>query len=76
MEFFERAVLQGPERLAIDVPASASRPQRRLVTYAELNRQADALALVLRDFVKEECVVAILLPRNSEHLYVAQLAVL
>lgn len=75
-EFFERAVQQGPDRIAIDVPPSPRRPQRRQLTYAQLNRQADALAHLLREFVKEECVVAILLPRSSEHLYLAQLAVL
>src|ERR1051325_1356921 len=41
-----------------------------------MQRRCTALASFLRDFVKDECVVAILLPRTSEHLYIAQLAVL
>src|SRR5262249_52617567 len=76
-EFFERAVQRWPERTAIDVPPASQRPERRLVTYAELNHRSDALAHHLRAFVREEeCVVAILLPRDSEHLYLSQLAVL
>jgi non-ribosomal peptide synthetase-like protein len=75
-EFFEQAARRWPHRPAIDVPPAAKRPQRRLVTYAELKRQSDGLAHFLRDFVKQECVVAILLPRDSEHLYLCQLAVL
>src|ERR1700687_3398734 len=75
-EFFEQAARRWPQRPAIDVPPSAKRPQRRLITYAGLKRQSDALAHFLGDFVKEECVVAILLPRDSEHLYLCQLAVL
>src|SRR4051794_8103592 len=75
-EFFEQAARRCPDRIAIDVPPAPTREDRRLVTYFELQRQSDALANCLREFVREECVVAILLPRTSEHLYVAQLAVL
>jgi non-ribosomal peptide synthetase-like protein len=75
-EFFERTARRWPHRPAIDVPPAAKRPQRRLITYAELKRQSDALAHFLGDVVQEECVVAILLPRASEHLYLSQLAVL
>ncbi|HYT95374.1 MAG TPA: amino acid adenylation domain-containing protein [Gemmataceae bacterium] len=76
-EFFEHAARRWPERTAIDAPPASGRPERRLITYAELNRQADALAHRLSELVtQEECIVAILLPRESEHLYLAQLAVL
>jgi len=75
-QFFERSALQWPERVALDVPPGHGRPERLLVTYAELGRQADALASFLRRFVTGECVVALLLPRRSEHLYVGQLAAL
>jgi non-ribosomal peptide synthetase-like protein len=74
--FFERTARQWPERLAVDVPPGIERPDRRLITYRELERQSDALACFLRTFVTGECVVAILLPRRSEHLYSSQLAVL
>ncbi len=75
-QFFERACQRWPDRPALDVPPGSGRPTRRVLTYAELGRQADALANFLRRFVAGECVVAILLPRSSEHLYLSQLAVL
>src|ERR1022692_3992339 len=68
-EFFDRAAERYPDRIAIDAPPASQRPNRRKISYADLKRQADALASHLRDVVKEECVVAILLPRSSEHLY-------
>ncbi len=75
-EFFARAVRSWPANVAIDVPPSSAHPHRRTITYAELARQSDVLAAYLREFVTGECVVAILLPRNSVHIYLAQLAVL
>jgi len=75
-EYFERAAQRFPNHIAIDTPPSATRPLRRTITYAELDRRANALARVLRENISGECVVAILLPRNSEHLCLAQLAVL
>ncbi len=47
-----------------------------MISYRELEHQADALACFLGTFVTGESVVAILLPRRSEHLYSSQLAVL
>jgi non-ribosomal peptide synthetase-like protein len=76
-EFFEASARRWPDRQAIDVPPSSQRPERRTLTYSELKHQSDALARALQDFVvEEERIVVILLPRASEHLYVAQLAVL
>ena len=75
-EFFLRSARQWPENVAIEVPPSATRPIRRSITYFELDRRSDALANRLREFATGECFVAILLPRDSEHIYVAQLAVL
>jgi non-ribosomal peptide synthetase-like protein len=75
-QFFEQAARRWPDKPAVDVPPGAGRPDRRLVTYSELTRQSEALACLLRATVAGECVVAILLPRNSEHLYSSQLAVL
>ena len=68
--------MRWPDNVAVEVPPGLGRPQRRLVTYAQLNEQADALATALRQRTSGECVIAIQLPRTSEHLYVAQLAVL
>ncbi len=75
-QFFERAARQYPQRTALDIPPGINRPDRRVVTYAELEQQSDALAASLRTFVTKECVVAILLPRHTEHLYISQLGVL
>jgi len=75
-QFFERTVQLWPERTAVDVPPGIGRPDRRQVSYRELNRQANSLAESLAPFISQECVVAILLPRRTEHLYSSQLAVL
>jgi non-ribosomal peptide synthetase-like protein len=75
-QFFERAARRWPQRPALDVPPGAGRPQRRVLTYAEVQRQANAIATFLSTFITGECVVAILLPRRGEHLYIAQLAAL
>jgi non-ribosomal peptide synthetase-like protein len=75
-EFFVRAARRWPENVAIDAPPCTARPHRRTVTYAELDHLTDALAWYLREFVTAECVIAILLPRNAEHIYLAQLAIL
>jgi non-ribosomal peptide synthetase-like protein len=75
-QFFERSVRKWPDRPALDVPPGIGRRARRVVSYEELERQSNGLAGRLASFVKEECVVAILLPRSNEHLLVSQLAVL
>jgi non-ribosomal peptide synthetase-like protein len=74
--FFTRAAARWPEQTAVEVPPGDGRLERRRVTYAELQRQADSLAACLQTVTGPDCVVAILLPRNSERLYAAQLAVL
>jgi non-ribosomal peptide synthetase-like protein len=75
-EFFERAAKRWPEHTAVEVPPSPSRPTRRTISYGEFDRRANALANRLREFVTQECVVAILLPRTSERIYLSQLAIL
>ncbi|MEO6595565.1 MAG: AMP-binding protein, partial [Planctomycetota bacterium] len=75
-QLFERAAQRWPELLAIDVPPAADRASRTGTTYRELARQAAAIAVDVRPFVTGECVVAVLLPRDSARLYAAQLAVL
>ncbi|MCF7674921.1 MAG: amino acid adenylation domain-containing protein [Akkermansiaceae bacterium] len=75
-EYFERAAQRWPDQVAVDVPPGAGRGERVVVTYAALSRQAKTLARRLQPCVTGECVVGILLPRNSGLLYAAQLAVL
>ena len=75
-ELFEAAARDWPHAVAIEVPPSPTRPHRLLVSYEELERRANAIASRLRALVTGECVVAIMLPRDSDLLYAAQLAVL
>ena len=75
-ELFDAAAREWPDEVAIDVPPGRSRPDRQLVTYAELERRANAIAQRLQSLVTGECVVAIMLPRDSDLLYAAQLGVL
>jgi non-ribosomal peptide synthetase component F len=71
-QLFEAAAREWPDAVAIDVPPGRSRPERLLVSYAELERRASAIAARLRWPVTGESVVAIMLPRDSDLLYAAQ----
>lgn len=73
---FEETVRRNPHELAVDVPPGSNRNERVTVTYAELSGQVDTLARLLQSYVSRECVVGILLPRDSARLYATQLAVL
>jgi non-ribosomal peptide synthetase-like protein len=75
-QFFEDSVRQWPNRTAVDVPPGPGRPERRLTTYAELALQADAVSGALCGNVGRDSILAILLPRDSERIYSAQLGVL
>ena len=71
--FFESAVARWPNEPAVEIPPGTGRPARRVITYANLKREADALAEAMAPLITQECVVAILLPRTTELLYAAQL---
>jgi non-ribosomal peptide synthetase-like protein len=75
-EFFQRAARTWPNRVAVETPPSRTQPCRRHVSYAELDQHTDALAGYLREYVTRECVVAVLLPRDCERVYLAQIAAL
>ena len=60
----------------MEVPPGRDRSDRRSITYRELDHLAEAFAACLSDLVRDESLVAILLPRDSERLYAAQLGVL
>jgi non-ribosomal peptide synthetase-like protein len=75
-QFFFSAAQRWPERTAVEIPPGHGRPDRRCITYAELGRQADAVAGALRGVAGRDSIVAILLPRRSERLYSAQLGTL
>jgi non-ribosomal peptide synthetase-like protein len=74
--FFERIARLHPGRIAVEVPPGTGRPQRRALTYAELDARSDAIAARLSRIVRGECLVGILLPRDTPDLYAAQLGVL
>jgi len=75
-DFFDRARRRWPDRIALEIPPGFNREERRRVSYEDLGRQTDAIANVLRRIIHNECVVAILLPRSTEFMFSAQLAVL
>jgi non-ribosomal peptide synthetase-like protein len=75
-QFFDNAAERWPARIAVEVPPDSGRPGRGFTTYAELARLAHQIAALLGPIVTGECVVAILLPRQSHHLYAAQLGTL
>jgi len=64
-----------PERIAIEVPPEPG-VARQQFSYAAINLMAERLSQRIAPWVQGECVVSILLPKRSHHLYVAQLAVL
>ncbi len=74
--FFEQIALEKPLSTAVDVPPGSTRPARRTVTYADLKLQSDGLAWRIRPAISAGSVAAVLLPRDSECLYIAQLAIL
>src|SRR5690348_2177875 len=76
-DIFADVVRRHPDRIAIDVPPSARRLARLTVTYAELDRQSNALAHSLETHLDApDRIVVVLLPRDSEHVYAAQLGAL
>ncbi|MBX9885678.1 MAG: AMP-binding protein, partial [Novosphingobium sp.] len=74
--FLAEAAARYPGGTAIEVPPARTRPERQVMTYAELAALTDRLALHLAPRLEPERIVALLLPRTSPMLYVAQIAVL
>lgn len=73
---FERTARAHSQAPAIEVPPAAGRGDSPTLTYGEVLELANALSARLAPLVAGECVVAIVLPRDSAAIYVAQLAVL
>ncbi|WP_421847488.1 amino acid adenylation domain-containing protein [Novosphingobium sp.] len=74
--FLAEAAARYPDGTAIEVPPARTRPERQVMTYAELAALTDRLAQHLAPRLEAERIVALLLPRTSPMLYVAQIAVL
>ena len=75
-EFFATAASRYPDRVAVDVPPGEGRAARRQLTYRQLDAQSLRLAHLLEPHLDDESIVALMLPRGMEQLYVSQLAVL
>lgn len=76
-ELFARAAQRYPTNVAVTLPSSTgdSRSTDSL-TYEGLLAASHALCSLLAGHVSEECIVAIVLPKDSRHMQAAQLAVL
>jgi non-ribosomal peptide synthetase-like protein len=74
--FIEPAIARYPDHLAIDVPPSPTRSGRQVMTYRDLDRVSERLALQIAPFVHGDTVFALMVPRTTTMLYAAQLAVL
>ncbi len=74
--FFDRAVRRWPGATAIDVPPGPGRPVRRRLSYADLAERSDDVAACVSMAAGRRGVAAVLLPRTSEQVYVAQLGIL
>jgi non-ribosomal peptide synthetase-like protein len=74
--FFERSVALHPDKIAVDIPPDSDGRKRQVVSYRQLNTEADSLAARIALYSKLGKLIAILLPRNSHRLYLCQLAVL
>lgn len=73
---FAETARQHPQRTAIEVPPDASATPRRIVTYADLQRQASAWASAAAPHAAADAMIAVLLARHDPALYAAQLGIL
>ena len=70
-DFFKRSVQRYPNNIA-SIPVDGS--PKRSFSYQTVDAHASKLAAYLSPRIKPEAVVAILLPRSDERVYIAQLA--
>ena len=75
-ELFADTVRRFPLRPAVDIPPSAERPERKVVSYQQLAQAAAGIAERLRRVASRDDLVAVLLPRTGFELYAAQLGTL
>lgn len=67
---------QFPDRPAVEIPSGIKDRKKHSISYGRMWDKVNALAHQMRPYIADECVVAILLPRSSTDLYLAQLGVL
>lgn len=74
--FLQPVVRRYGDRVAVDVPPARRRATRQTLTYRELGELSDRLAATMAARLSGEGIVALMIPRTTPLLYVAQLAVL
>ncbi|GAC1613058.1 MAG: non-ribosomal peptide synthetase [Novosphingobium sp.] len=76
-QVFADSVARHASEIAIDVPPGRGRPDRQVLTYAQLDARVQALAerIAARIAGLEEPIVTLLLSRGTVWLWIAQLAV-
>ena len=72
--FFEASAKRFPNAIAIDVPPWGDVAERREFTYADIELRSNALAASIGSGLGAEMIVAILMDRSDEGVFVAQLA--
>lgn len=75
-ELFERSVAQRASAVAVELPADEDGRPATTLSYGDVLERAASLRIALAPHVIGECVVAILLPKDSPFVHAAQLAVL
>ena len=77
-EIFDKIAAIHPDRIALDIPPGRGRTSRNTVTYSKLQSMSLAIGHAIKESatVAPDSIVAILLPRDTESLYAAQLGVL
>jgi len=75
-DFLKASAGANPAGIAIDIPPGRGRPQREVLTYAELDRASDNLARAIAPQLAGETIVALMIARPSVLNFVAQIGVL
>jgi len=70
---FHLNALRYPDQTALVIPPGLDRPYRHTLTYEELDLLASGYADHFGPLGVEEQIIAILVPRSSEHLWAAQI---
>ena len=72
LDFFIASRNDAPRAIALDIPPNSER-SRCVLSYAELDRMARAIAALLAPRVRPDAIVILALPRTDPHLYAAML---
>src|SRR3954470_17689911 len=73
VHLFDDVADRHADRVAIELPPGAARPDRQTTTYTQLQAWADAVAAALGPVASTDAIVAVHLGRAAASLYAAQL---